>query len=54
MKWIMLIGSTILITGCAHDTIVYKQVSVLPQDSIAVYTYPQKALDVTKTTISYY
>lgn len=57
MKWMMLIGITLLATGCVYTTNVveYRQVAVAPvvEPVLLDVDYPQP-LDVTTTTIDFY
>ena len=58
MKWIILIGTVVLMAGCcctSTEIIQYRQVSVAPVvEPVYVYPYSQGPIDVTTTTIDYY
>jgi hypothetical protein len=66
MKWIMLIGIGLLMTGCTYyntEVVEYRQVAVAPiypvaypvVESVSYGVYGiQEPLDVTATTIDYY
>ncbi len=53
MKWIILIISAVLMSGCYYSTDVVEYRQVMPAvQPVAVYTYP--GVDVTATTIDWY
>lgn len=59
MKWILLIGVTLLSTGCgvyrSTEIVEYRQVVVAPVVETVMFDYDQPGpLDVTTTTIDFY
>lgn len=54
MKWLILLGSLVFLAGCVRDPVVYRQVTVAPANPVAVYTYPQRSIPITTTTIDYF
>lgn len=56
MKWIIILGSVLFISGCCCNRVVaYRQVAVAPVvEPVLVFPYSQGPIDVTTTTIDYY
>ena len=58
MKWILLIGVTLLSTGCVYtstEIVEYRQVTVAPVVETVMFDYDEPGpLDVTTTTIDFY
>ena len=56
MKWIVLIGALVLMTGCCCTRVVaFRPVAVVPViEPVMVFPYSQGPIDVTTTTIDYY
>lgn len=61
MKWIFLLGTVVLMTGCCCTTgvVAYRQVAVVPVvapviEPAMVFPYSNGPIDVTTTTIDYY
>jgi hypothetical protein len=55
MKWIILVSTVVLMTGCySTNPVEYRQVAATPLAApVAVYSFPQP-IDVTAATIDYY
>lgn len=55
MKWIMLLGITLLSTGCVTEVVEYRQVTVAPVvEPVVLDVDGPEPLDVTTTTIDFY
>ena len=56
MKWMMLVGAVLVMTGCCCTRVVeYRRVAVAPVvEPVLIFPYSQGPIDVTTTTIDYY
>ncbi|MBA2648330.1 MAG: hypothetical protein H0U75_01820 [Legionella sp.] len=53
MKWILLFGIPVLLSACAKDQVLYRQVTVTPVCEL-IACDPHHTLDVTETVLDHY